>query len=74
MEIPAITFPILGEGFKLTFLPYFTIFGWRVYWYGVLIALGFLLAVLYCLKRTKDFGITQDCLYGLPLTREERPW
>ena len=65
MEIPAITFPILGEGFKLTFLPYFTIFGWRVYWYGVLIALGFLLAVLYCLKRTKDFGITQDDLVDM---------
>ena len=65
MEIPAITFPILGEGFKLTFLPYFTIFGWRVYWYGVLIAIGFLLAVLYCMKRTKDFGITQDDLVDM---------
>jgi phosphatidylglycerol:prolipoprotein diacylglycerol transferase len=60
MEIPAITFPLLGEGFKLTFLPYFTIFGWRIYWYGVIIAFGFLLAVLYCMKRAKDFGITQD--------------
>ena len=65
MEIPAITFPMLGEGFKLTFLPYFTLFGWRVYWYGVLIAIGFLLAVLYCLKRTKDFGITQDDLVDM---------
>ena len=45
MEIPAITFPMLGEGFKLTFLPF---------------AFGFLLAVLYCMKRAKDFGITQD--------------
>ncbi len=60
MEIPAITFPLLGEGFKLTFLPYFTVFGWRIYWYGVIIAFGFLLAVLYCMKRAKDFGITQD--------------
>ena len=60
MEIPAITFPMLGEGFKLTFLPYLTIFGWRIYWYGVIIAFGFLLAVLYCMKRAKDFGITQD--------------
>ena len=65
MEIPAITFPMLGEGFKLTFLPYFTIFGWRVYWYGVLIALGFLLAVLYCMKRAKSFGITQDDLVDM---------
>ena len=65
MEIPAITFPMLGEGFKLTFLPYFTIFGWRVYWYGVIVALGFLLAVLYCMKRTKDYGITQDDLVDM---------
>ena len=65
MEIPAITVPILGEGFKLTFLPYFTVFGWRIYWYGVIIALGFLLAVLYCMKRTKDFGITQDDLVDM---------
>ncbi len=56
---------MLGEGFKLTFLPYFTVFGWRVYWYGVIIALGFLLAVLYAMKRTKDFGITQDDLVDM---------
>ena len=60
MEIPAITFPILGEGFRLDFLPYFTIFGWRIYWYGVLIAAGFLLAVLYALHRAKDFGLKED--------------
>ena len=65
MEIPSITFPILGEGFKLDFLPYFTVFGWRVYWYGVLIAIGFLLAVLYVMRRTKDFGITQDDLIDM---------
>ncbi len=65
MEIPSITFPILGEGFKLDFLPYFTIFGWRVYWYGVIVAVGFLLAVIYCLKRTKDYGITQDDLVDM---------
>ena len=65
MEIPSITFPILGEGFKLDFLPYFTIFGWRVNWYGVIVAVGFLLAVIYCLKRTKDYGITQDDLVDM---------
>ena len=65
MEIPSITFPILGEGFKLDFLPYFTVFGWRIYWYGVLIAIGFLLAVMYVMRRTKDFGITQDDLIDM---------
>ena len=35
----AFTLPILG--------------GWDVYWYGILIALGFLLAFLYGLKHAK---------------------
>lgn len=62
MEIPAITFPILGEDFELNFLPYFTIFGWKIHWYGVIIAVGFLLAVWYCSKRAASFGILQDDL------------
>ncbi len=39
---------------------YFLVFGRPVYWYAVIIALGFLLAVLYILKRRDDFGLTQD--------------
>ena len=31
-----------------------------IYWYGIIIAAGFLLAVFYMLARAKDFGITQD--------------
>ena len=72
MEIPAITFPILGEGFVLNFLPYFTVFGWKIYWYGVLIAIGFLLAVFYAVKHAKEFGLTEDnvidvLLWAVPL-------
>ncbi len=72
MEIPSITFPILGEGFVLDFLPYFTVFGWKIYWYGVLIAIGFLLAVFYALKHAKEFGLTEDnvidvLLWAVPL-------
>lgn len=59
MEIPGITFPLLGD-FTLDFLPYFTIFGWKVYWYGVIIAVGFLLAVIYSVKHAKEFGLTED--------------
>lgn len=62
MEIPAITFPILGEDFVLDFLPYFTLFGWKIYWYGVIIALGFILAVWYTTKRAPKFGLTEDNL------------
>ena len=72
MEIPAISFPILGEGFVLNFLPYFTVFGWKIYWYGVLIAIGFLLAVFYAVKHAKEFGLTEDnvidvLLWAVPL-------
>ncbi len=71
MEIPGITFPILGD-FELNFLPYFTVFGWKIYWYGVIIAVGFLLAVVYGLKRAPSLGLTEDnvidaLLWAVPL-------
>jgi len=65
MSDATITFPLLGEGFKLDFPPYFTIFGWRFYWYGAIVALGFLLAVIYGLRRSKQFGFTQDNLIDM---------
>ena len=42
----------------------FTIPGinWKVYWYGIIIAVGFMLAILYCFKRAKDFNINSDHL------------
>jgi len=59
MEIPGITFPILGD-FELNFLPYFTVLGWKIYWYGVIIAIGFLLAVLYGVKTAPRYGLSGD--------------
>ena len=38
----------------------FTVFGKDIYWYGIIIALGFLLAVIYMLRRAPVFGLTQD--------------
>ena len=35
---------------------------WGVYWYGILITLGFVLAVVYGLTRAKKFGIDSDRL------------
>lgn len=35
-------------------------FGKDIYWYGIIIALGFTLAVIYGLKRAKKFGLTED--------------
>ena len=57
----AITFPMLGD---LTINPpaYFTVFGKNIYFYGVIIGLGFILGMLYCARRSRDFGLTALCL------------
>ena len=34
----------------------------RIYFYGIIIALGLMLAVLYCCRRSKEFGIKEDDL------------
>ena len=56
----AVTFPMLGEWFSFSGEPYFEIFGFKLFWYGAIIACGFLLAVLYCGKRAPEFGISAD--------------
>ena len=61
-----ISFPGLGI-FGLNPPAYFSIFGHRIYFYGVLIALGFLLGILYCARRSKDFGIKQDDFFDMVL-------
>ena len=43
----------------------FTIFGKEIYWYGIIIACGFLLAVLYMMYRANTFGLTQDDVLDL---------
>ena len=45
----------------------FTAFGKEIYWYGIIIAMGFLLAVLYMMYRAKDFGLTQDDVLDMVL-------
>ena len=61
-----ISFPGLGI-FGLNPPASFTIFGRTIYFYGVLIALGFLFGILYCARRSKDFGIKSDNVYDLVL-------
>lgn len=41
--------------------------GWNIYWYGILIALGFLLAVIYCFKNAKKYDIDVDRLTDVVL-------
>lgn len=45
--------------------------GSGVYWYGILIALGVVLAVLFCMRQRKKYGLSEDnildlVLFGVP--------
>ena len=54
-----ISFPGLGLSFNPSRVA-FSIGSKPIYWYGIIIAAGFLLAVYYALKRADQFGLTQD--------------
>lgn len=60
MQNATISFPLLGEGFKLDIKPYLEIGNFTIHWYGIIIAVGFLLGVIYAIKRSKEFGLTED--------------
>ncbi len=65
MSKAIITFPILGDGFRLDFPSSFTVLGLNIHWYGVIIACGFLLAVFYAVKRSKDFGLSEETVLDM---------
>ena len=54
-----VSFPGLGLEFQLNRVA-FHVGSWPVYWYGIIIAAGFLLAVLYCTRVAGRYGIRQD--------------
>lgn len=54
-DAAVISFPFLG--LSLNPPSSFTLFGYTFYWYGVIIACGVLLALAYCLRRCRAFGI-----------------
>lgn len=54
-----ISFPGLGLEFNPSPIA-FTAFGKDIYWYGVIIAFGFVLAVIYAMIRAKQFGMLDD--------------
>lgn len=60
MSSATITFPLLGDWAAFNFSRYFEVFGFKIYWYGVIIAFGFLLAAIYAIRRSKEFGLTED--------------
>lgn len=61
-----ISFPMFGD-FSINPPSYFTVFGKNIYFYGVIIALGFMLAIVYCSHNSKRFGIKADDFYDLML-------
>ena len=61
-----VSFPGLGLEFELNRVAV-EIFGRPVYWYGVIIATGMLLAVFLCGKWGKRFGITEDEIMDMML-------
>ena len=56
-----VTFPGLGLSFEVNRVA-FTIGGINIYWYGVLIALGIVLAILFAFRHCTEFGIDGDGL------------
>lgn len=55
----SISFPALGIEVNPSRVA-FSLFGVDIYWYALIIATGFLLAVLYGFARAKEFGLTSD--------------
>ncbi len=62
MRDAAISFPLLGD-WSIDPSASFTLFGRTFYWYGVIIAVGFILAMLYCARHCRRCGIGPDTLY-----------
>ena len=54
-----VSFPGLGLEFELNRVA-FSLFGRDIYWYGIIIAAGFLLAVIYGLWRAPRFSLVPD--------------
>ena len=63
----SISFPGLFGDWSIDPPASFMLFGRNIYFYGVIIALGFLLGITYCTKKAKRFGIREDDVYDLVL-------
>lgn len=57
---------MLGD-FSINPPSYFTLFGRPIYFYGVLIGIGFLLGISLCSRRAKRFGLKEDDVYDVML-------
>ena len=67
-----LSFPGLSLFFELDRVA-LTVFGRPIYWYGIIIAAGFLMAVWFCSEKAEKFGIKSDdimdmLLFAAPLS------
>ena len=64
MRDASISFPMLGDWSinPPSSIDFFGT-GFQIYFYGVIIAAGFILAALYCAHRAPEFGIKSDDIY-----------
>ena len=56
-----VTFPGLGLSFEINRVA-FTIGGINIYWYGVVIAVGIMLAMVFAFRHCAEFGIDGDAM------------
>ncbi len=60
MSNTPISFPMFGKDFVVNPSRYFSLFGLKIYWYGLIIAIGFLLAFIYMIRKREEYGLTKD--------------
>ncbi len=61
-----VKFPNLFGGTEISYFRGFDVFGITIYWYGILIAIGIVLAYLYASRRAKkDFGLVNDRVFDV---------
>ena len=59
-----ISFPNLGIEINPSRVA-FSLFGKEIYWYGIIIAVGFILAVIYGMSRAAEFGLNGDIILDM---------
>lgn len=61
-----VEFPNLFNGMVISYRRGFSLFGLNIYWYGVLIFIGVILAYFYAMHRaTRDFGLVKDRVFDV---------
>ena len=60
-----VQFPGLGLSFQLNRVA-FTIGGVSIYWYGVCIAVGLCLALVFAFRHSLEFGVDPDSMVDAP--------